>query len=157
MALLCCLSCKTTKQTTKSNEQSKLNAALNLQSESNIKTATAFDWSKVDVAKVKEHIRITEYSEPDSSGNQYVIREADIKRETDNESSEAATGNETTAGNEKTSDKSLIDADSKSDHQAKITKETTTPIGVSIGLVVLAFGIIVIIILVLKRFGLIKW
>ena len=157
VSVLLLAGCKTTKQTIKSNESLSTNTALNLQIESKELHSASFDWSKVDWSKISENIRIREYGAPDSTGKQPVLRDIEINRESESASDEKLHADESLESNNKEIDKSKIEADYKSAISEKTDTKTSTPSVVNYGVLALVFGLCIVVILVLKRFGLIKW
>ena len=157
--------CKTTKQTVKNEAVLTENVQLAISEE---KTEKAQEENREVVAdqrdvdeKISEKTTVIKFSDPNEKGEQYVLEIA-IKELNKHTAIAAIITTEKDAKtqseiNKKNTDNSLSKTDYKSATDIKTNKKTTTPTSIDVGVVLLAFGAIFIIILVLKRFELIKW
>lgn len=156
LLLLTAASCKTKKQAIKVDTQSKTETAANVQIERNSVATFAADLSIADKSVLTEDIIVFDYK-IDSTGNAVIVKKTIVSRTRQSDVLMNVQEDSNLKTDENIKDKTVVKLDSKSKITKKAETKATTPIGITIGVVILALGVISVIILVFKRFGLIKW
>jgi len=143
MLILLLFSCKITRYTatetqTATVEQKEI-------SEQTTETKTENTLTEIDE---KENIKITVFSAPDSSGNQHVVSVTEISRDKTSSSKKNSVAEKETVHTDKTK--------TQTTESVKVTEKsetkTKTPFWVYLLVVILGFGVIYLIIRVLRRY-----
>ena len=143
MLILLLFSCKITRYTatetqTATVEQKEI-------SEQTTETKTENTLTEIDE---KENIKITVFSAPDSSGNQYVVSVTEIQKAKTSASKKNSVAEKETVHTDKTK--------TQTTESVKVTKKsetkTKTPFWVYLVIVIFCVGVIVLIVWILRRY-----
>lgn len=122
-------------------------------------TTTTIDKQLRENETLKEKITETTWSEPDSTGKQYPTKTTTTERERtwDSDGVSSTVMNETKdeSNVNRTIDKSQVDENVKNETETETTVKVGTPSWVIWSVVLIILSVLVVALLILKRFGLI--